>query len=314
MSTAPPKKKSDVKYFLILIIAMFFWGLSWPISRISVGQATPFQVGFFRFLLASSIYLIILWVTEKKNVFQKYSLRDMGKFALLGFLGVFSYGILFLIAMQFTTSSQGSVIAGINPSLLAIFAYIFFKEQLSPKWRYFGLIFSFFGAFLIIGVQAFIDFNAQHLIGNLLVVLAMLFWVSYSLYGKKVMDKFSSLEVTTWSSLFGMVVFGTGAVFEDQWALVPTLPADFWIGIVVLGLGTTVIGFFGYFYAIKHIGAVRSGVFINLVPVFGTLSSIVLIAKDPIPLTLWIGLIFISVGIFFINFIFPTQKTTENQK
>ena len=131
---------------------MFFWGLSWPISRISVGQATPFQVGFFRFLLASSIYLIILLVAEKGHIFHKYSLRDMGKFALLGALGVFGYGIVFLTAMQFTTSSQGSVIAGINPSLLAIFAFLIFKEQLTPKWRYFGLIFSFFGAFLIIGV------------------------------------------------------------------------------------------------------------------------------------------------------------------
>ncbi|MCK5345041.1 MAG: DMT family transporter [Candidatus Heimdallarchaeota archaeon] len=303
-----------MKYFLILIIAMFFWGLSWPISRISVGQATPFQVGFFRFLLASSIYLVILLITEKGRIFHKYSLRDMGKFALLGALGVFGYGIIFLIAMQFTTSSQGAVIAGINPSLLAIFAFILFKEQLTPKWRYFGLIFSFFGAFLIIGVQAFIDFNAQHLIGNLLVVAAMLFWVSYSLYGKKVMTTFSSLEVTTFSSCFGMLFFGIGAVFENQWALVPSLPTDFWIGILVLGLGTTVIGFFGYFYAIKHIGAVRSGVFINLVPVFGTLSSIVLIAGDPIPWTLWIGLVFISIGIFFINFPAKSSKTSNNQK
>jgi len=293
---------------------MFFWGLSWPISRISVSQATPFQVGFFRFLLAGSTYLIMLLIIEKGHIFRKYSLRDMGKFALLGLLGVFGYGIIFLIAMQFTTSSQGAVIAGINPALLAIFAFILFKEQLTPKWRYLGLIFAFLGAFLIIGVQAFIDFNVQHLIGNLLVVLAMLFWVSYSLYGKKVMQNFSSLEVTTFSSLFGMILFGIGAVFENQWALVPTLPADFWIGILVLGLGTTVIGFFGYFYAIKYIGAVRTGVFINLVPVFGTLSSIVLIPGDPIPLTLWIGLLFISIGIFFINYPRKLLKSSHVQK
>jgi drug/metabolite transporter (DMT)-like permease len=279
-----------------------------------VGQATPFQVGFFRFLLASSIYLIILLVTEKKKIFHKYSLGDFGKFFLLGALGVFGYGVIFLIAMQFTTASQGSVIAGINPSLLAIFAFFFFKEQLTPKWRYFGLLFSFFGAFLIIGVQAFIKFDVQNLIGNLLVVVAMFFWVSYSLYGKKVMQKFTSLELTTWSSLFGMVLFGLGAVFENQWALVPTLPIDFWIGILVLGLGTTVIGFFGYFYAIKHIGAVRSGVFINLVPVFGTLSSIILIPDDPIPWTLWIGLVLISLGIFFINYPRRTKKTANDQE
>ncbi|QEE17031.1 DMT family transporter [Promethearchaeum syntrophicum] len=292
--------RSDFKYYGLLVIAMFFWGLSWPLSQIMVGQATPFQVGFFRFLIASIVYLVLLFSTNFKKI-RTYTWKSIRDFTILGILGIFGYGTLFLTAMTFTTSSQGAVIAGIQPALLAISSYFIFGEKLHPKWRYFGIILSFIGVIIIIGVQPFIDFNVDHLIGNVIVFIAFLFWCGYTLYGKKVMKKHSSLETTTWSSFTGMLMFGMAAIIENKWILIAEVSWDFWLNITLLGLFTTVVSFFLYFYVIGKIGAVRSGVFINLVPVFGTLLSIVILHQENAS-TLWIGLIIISMGILLLNY------------
>jgi len=301
--------KSDFKYYGLLVIAMFFWGFSWPLAQIMVGQATPFQIGFFRFLIASLIYLIIFFCTNFKKI-RMYTWKSIKDFIILGILGIFGYGTLFLTAMKFTTSSQGAVIAGIQPALIAISSFLIFGEKLYPKWRYFGIILSFSGVLVIIGLQPFIEFNLDHLIGNIIVFIAFLFWCGYTLYGKKVMKKHSSLEITTWSSFTGMLMFGIAAVIENKWNLIATVSWDFWINITFLGLFITVVSFFLYFYVINKIGAVRSGVFINLVPVFGTLLSIIILHQENAN-TLWIGLILISLGILMLNY--PKDFST-NQK
>jgi drug/metabolite transporter (DMT)-like permease len=51
---------------------------------------------------------------------------------------------------------------------------------------------------------------------------------------------------------------------------------------------------------IKNIGAIRTGVFISLVPVFGTTASI-LILNETLYWTFIAGLILIVSGILFIN-------------
>lgn len=297
----PPSHWKD---YLLLTLAMFFWGLSWPLAKILVDLATSFQIGFFRFLIAGIVYFVILCLKYRSN-FHNYTVQSFLKFGILGLLGIFGYGILFLTAMRFTTSSQGAVIAGIQPAMISILAALIHKERLEPKWRYFGLIFSFGGVLVIIGIEPFLNFNRDHLIGNIIVVIAFLLFASYSVYGKTVMKDHSSFETTTWATLAGMLLFGIFSVSENKWNELQFHDTTFWIGILILALGTTVISFFLYFYVINRIGATKTGIFINLVPVFGTLSSVVLL-NEQLSWTLWIGMMLISIGIVLINF--PVKK------
>ncbi|RLI66560.1 MAG: hypothetical protein DRO88_01475 [Promethearchaeia archaeon] len=288
------------KEYLLLVISMFFWGLSWPLTKILVSYATSFQLGFFRFLIAGVIFLCIFFIRYRKQN-KVYSWQTWFQFGILGLLGIFGYGILFLTAMRFTTSAQGAVIAGIQPAMISILAGLIHHERLQPAWRYWGLLFSFLGVILIIGIQPFLNFNRDHFIGNLIVVIAFLCFASYSVYGKTVMQSNDSYETTTWATVIGMGLFAMSAVVENKWAEVQLNHEFLWVGIIILGVGTTVIAFFSYFYAINRIGATKTGIFINLVPVFGTLTSVWLL-NEQLTWTLWVGMILISIGIGFINF------------
>ncbi|MFX1299332.1 MAG: DMT family transporter [Promethearchaeota archaeon] len=293
-------KLNSWKYYCLLILAMVFWGGSWVSVKIVVSNAPPMTVGFFRFLTASLIFIPILLATHRENI-QVYSRRDIGLFFVLGLVGVLGYGVLFLVGMQFTTSAQGSIIAGVNPITVSLLAFLLLNERLTPKWRYLGFIFSFFGIFFVVGVQSFLEFRIDYLIGNLILLCGMLTWGLYSVLGKKVMTRYSSLETTAIGIFFGTVLFFGLALTEQFWTLPIMADPAFWLHILYLGIFVTVLGFLFYFIGIENLGASRAAVFISLVPVFGTLFSI-LILSERLYWTFVVGLILVVVGILVINY------------
>jgi drug/metabolite transporter (DMT)-like permease len=100
-----------------------------------------------------------------------------------------------------------------------------------------------------------------------------------------------------------------GAVTEEIWTLPALVDPIFWINALYLGVCVTFIGFLFYFISIKELGATRAGGFINLVPVFGTLFSY-LILNETIYWTYGVGLFLVVSGIVIINF--PSNEKTAH--
>lgn len=296
---------TDYKYHLFLIITMISWGISWPVSKLLVADIPPLVVGFFRFLIASLLFIPTLFYVQRDFTVNR---EKITWFAILGLIGIFGYGILFLIGMTLTTASQGSIIAGVNPAGISLIAHVIHKEKLDAKWKYSGFLISFFGVLFVIGMQALFNFQIESFLGSLIILVAMGCWGLYSSIGKSAMIKYTSLEVTTGAIIFGTIFFGLGAIKEEFWNLTIYSNPDFWLGIIILSCFTTYIGFFLYFHSIKNIGATQSSIFINLVPVFSTIFSFFLLNEN-IDWTLIVGFLLISTGITIINF--PNSKNKK---
>ncbi len=296
--------KSSLRHYAMLVVAMAFWGGSWPSAKIIVGIAPPMTIGFFRFLTASIAFVILLFTTESepRRIFRRSNFRIL---FYVGLTGIFGYGVLFLTGMRFTTAAQGAIIAGFNPATVSLIAHIYHKERLPKRWQYVGFILAFLGVIFVVGIQALLDFNLDYLVGNLIILGAMFTWGLYSSVGKEAMKTLSPLEVTTGGSIIGAFLFGMGTLTEEIWSLPALVDPIFWVNALYLGTCVTFIGFLFYFISIKELGATKAGGFINLVPVFGTVFSY-MILHDVIYWTFGVGLFLVVVGIIIINF--PTKK------
>ncbi len=302
--------KKPYKYYAMLIVAMAVWGGSWVSAKSIVALAPPMTIGFFRFFIASILFLILLLVTEPES--RRFFRRENLKLLFLaGVTGIFGYGVLFLTGMRFTTAAQGAIIAGFNPVTVSIVAHLVHKERLSRKWQYAGFAFAFTGIIFVVGVQSILDFHIEYLIGNLTILCAMISWGIYSSVGKEAMKTMTPLEVTTGGSLIGMILFGIGALNEQIWTLPALIDPIFWMNVIYLGFFVTVIGFLFYFISIKKLGATRAGGFISLVPVFGTFFSALFMPEDPIYWTFGVGLLFVVCGIAIINFPIKENEIEE---
>ncbi|RDE11939.1 MAG: hypothetical protein C4K47_08900 [Candidatus Thorarchaeota archaeon] len=295
---------ASTKDYTFLILTMFFWGGSWVSGKIIVTTAPAFTIGFLRFLLASILLVPAAFLSNshRSNGITRHTLMQ---YAAMGFIGIFGYGIFFLTGMRFTTAAQGSIIAGINPASVSLWAHVVHKERLDRKWKYGGFALSFLGVLFVIGIHALIDYQPDYIIGNLLILCAMMTWGAYSTIGKSAMKVSSPLQTTAGSVVFGTLFFSIGAIFEGFWALPAMTDMVFWTNALFLAVPVTFLSYIFYFSAINDIGATRSAVFINLVPVFGVLLSL-LILQEAIYWTFAVGLILVVTGIAIINF--PVKK------
>lgn len=288
----------NARYYIMMLVTTFLWGGSWVSGDLIVELAPPMAIGFLRFMVALIPFLVLLRVYQHglRRILAREHLPVVLATAITGILG---YGVFFLIGMHYTTSAQGSIIAGLNPTTITIFSYIINRERLERRWQYLGLLLSFIGVVFVIGVQALFEFRLDYLVGNLLIVLAMVNWGMYSALGKRAMRSLSSAEMTTGSILFGTLMFGVASV-NDWNDTVFLYSGEFWFHIFFLGILVTFVGYILFFESVKNLGGTRTGVFINLVPVFGVLLSVMILGEE-LPWTFVTGLILILAGISVIN-------------
>jgi drug/metabolite transporter (DMT)-like permease len=278
---------------------MFIWGASWVAIKILSSMAPPLTIGFFRYSVASVLFIALL-------LSRKVSLRTLfragtTRFLVLGGLtGIFGFMFLSLIGTRFTTAGQASIIAGTNPITITFFVYILHKEKLESVWRYLGIAFSFIGIVFVVGIQALLNFNFDYLVGNFILILAMIGWGIYSAVGKSAMETMSPAEATAGCIFVGWAIFAVGAATEIGHTLPLVLNVQFWWNVTFLGVFSSFFGFLMYFEAIKRIGATKTSGFTSLVPVFGTLTSIIIL-QEIIYWTFIVGLALVVIGILVLN-------------
>lgn len=287
------------KYYGALIISMFFWGASWVSIKILSSMASPMTIGFFRYSIAS-IFFILLLLSKGVPLRSLFNSKTTKSLIIGGITGIFGFMFLSLIGTRFTTAAQASIIAGLNPVAVSFFAYIVHKERLSASWRYLGIGIAFVGIVFVVGVQSILNFNLDYLLGNIILIFAILAWGVYSTTGKTAMDTLTPTQATAGSIFVGWVIFGFGA-FTELGTILPVLvEIDFWWNVIFLAVFSSFFGFLMYFKAIKQIGAIKTSGFTSLIPVFGTITSIIIL-QEQIYWTFIIGLILVVIGILVLN-------------
>ncbi|MHA1481544.1 MAG: DMT family transporter, partial [Candidatus Thorarchaeota archaeon] len=140
---------------------------------------------------------------------------------------------------------------------------------------------------------------------------AMCMWGFYSSIGKEAMKTMTPLEMNAGSVVFGAIFFGVFALSEQPWNLPVISDFVFLFNVLFLAVGVTVVGFYLYFAGIDKLGATKAGGFVNFVPVFGTILSM-LILSETIYWTFLVGLLLVITGVSIINL--PNKNSNSEIK
>ncbi len=284
--------------YIKLILTAVFWGGTFIAGKIVAQDVEPFSAAFLRFAIASAFLVLITWKVEGKLPRIERSL--VLPIFLLGLTGVFAYNVFFFKGLQSIDAGRAALIIALNPVMISLLSSIFFKEELTPI-KIIGILLSVIGAMTVISRG-----NPLHLLqghlgwGELNIFGCVLSWVSFSLIGKSVLGKISPLVSICYSSLAGTATLIIPATLEGLWTFLPAYSGITWLGLFYLGFFGTVLGFVWYYEGIKKIGPTKAGLFINVVP----LSAVVLaffLLKEPLTLSLLIGAILVSTGIYLTN-------------
>jgi len=212
---------------------------------------------------------------------------------------VFCYNLFFFKGLKLIEASRAAIIIANNPIFIALFSAVFFKEKLNSL-KIVGILISVSGAIIVISRGNLLEILQGNLgPGEFYIFLCVLSWVIFSLLGKTVMADLSPLSSVTYSALSGTILLFVPALREGLAGCIYYSVSDWW-NIFYLGFFGTVLGFVWFYEGINQIGPTRAGLFINFVPISAILLA-ALILKEPLTLSLLIGTLLVSAGVYLTN-------------
>lgn len=250
----------------LMVLAAIFWSGAFIAGKIGVEEFSPYGLTFFRFFFATILIFGILWREAGGNWRLPLNLWPLT--IVLGIVGMFGYHILFFTALKYTTATNSAIIGAANPLLTSILATIFLKETMSIKR--FGAIF-----LALLGVILTVTNGKLHLLenftfnsGDLIMLIAVFCWAIYSIICRRVRDRVAPLKLIAHVFLVCVVLMIPFMISEKIWLQLPAISWSGWISVLYMAIFPSVLGYLIQMISIQQIGASRTSMYINLVPLF----------------------------------------------
>ena len=296
--------QKNLIFSILLVVAMLFWGSSWPSSKILVSYAGADIVTFWRFffaLLASLPLIIILRIPLRIA-------KENCKFLFLASLFNCLYSIAYFVGLNYGSAGKGGVLV---TTLTPIFAYLLtifiakLKKDSTKKVQkneILGL-----GLGILAGICLLNLGSLQELFGkfNTLFVFCALDWALLTLVCQRI--RIHPIAINFYITLFSVVIFSPLLVFNQNAFVVFSFDGYFWSMLFIVSVLSTAIGTSIYYMGIAQVGAAKASTFALLVPAFALLSSYFILCEIPSVLTLIGGTIAVCAT-YLINLYRPKKR------
>jgi len=281
---------------------MFLWGLAWPVGRLLAANLPPISIAVLRYAIVVPVLFAILWLKRTRLSIRREWIVNL---VAMGLLSTTLYQAFFLFGVKYAAASDDSLVIGVGPVLIAILASFVLNEPLT-RTKVLGLL-SGLGGIAVISLLSPNTNVPNRLLGVTLVFGGAGAYALYTVLLRRFVSANrvshaelapSSLSILAWISLFGWIFMIPFSLLESPWTYTWTTTS--WSGILYLALLSTVVGYFFYIQGVSKIGASRTAIFSNLVPVFGVISSILLLRENASP---WHGVSFLLIlaGVVLVN-------------
>ena len=276
---------------LAALLTIMIWGTTFISTKVLLTGFLPVEILFFRFVMG---LLALLAVCPRR--LKGTTARQEFAFAAAGLCGVCLYYLLENIALTYTMASNVGVIISVAPFFTALLSHLFLHqdEKLRPGF-FLGFAVAMAGIILISFNGSSLQFGPT---GDLLALLAAFLWACYSILTKKISSYGYPTILTTRRIFFYGILFMVPTLFffDFQWDLTRFANPVYLLNILFLGLGASALCFVTWNFAVKRLGAVRTSIYIYMVPVI-TLIASVLILHEPFTWMTGVGMFLTLAGL-----------------
>ncbi|HAJ99383.1 MAG TPA: EamA family transporter [Bacteroidales bacterium] len=272
MATFAQKKLKETKtlIYLLLILAVAFWGISYVWMKIVFEYFPPIATMFFRLVISSGF----LYVLFRKN-FQKIQKADFRAFLLLSFFSPFCYFLAESFGLLHVSPTIASVVIATIPLFSPFLGLFAFNEKLSIT-NILGFIVSFVGILLMVFDDHF-RFDASPL-GLLLLFGAVLSALANIVFLKKLTAKYNSYTIITVQNFAGAIFFLPLFLIFDFATVASSRPSmDAILSLIALAVFASSLAFMFYTSGVRVLGVAKASIFTNLIPVITAVSSFFLL-------------------------------------
>jgi drug/metabolite transporter (DMT)-like permease len=266
----------NIQAYLILALTTFIWGGNSVAGKIAVGHVSPMLLTGMRWVIACSLLLAIAvpqvrrdWVLIRKHRLLLFS---------YGAIGFTAFNAALYSALQYTSAINAVIEQAAIPMVIFAMNFVLFRTGVSiAQWV--GFAMTLFGVGLTashgdLSTLLALDLNR----GDALMMFAVLVYAGYTvtLRYKPGIHWKSLIAVSAFAALLSSIPL---MIFEASTGAMIWPDGTGWVIVAYAGVFPSLISQILYVRGVELIGPNRAGLFINLIPIFGTLLSIALIGE-----------------------------------
>lgn len=280
--------------YLLLCITAMCWAGNAIVGRLAAGHIPPVTLSFLRWFVAFLIILPFAW----KHLAQDWAAirKNLGMMMLLSFTGISAFNTLQYWALEHTQALNTLLLQSSVPLMVAVWSLVLLGIRLTLG-QLLGVLLSLAGVLVILlhgdlTTLSKIEFNK----GDLIFIVALLIFALYSVLSLK-RPRIHGLSVAAFT-------FGCGALFLVPfliWELgarpVMQLTTVNLLSLFYVAVFPSTLAYLCFNRGVQLIGANRAAPFFHMVPVFGTVMSIVFIGEHPQAFH-FIGFALVLAGVF----------------
>ncbi|MBK5268588.1 MAG: DMT family transporter [Acidimicrobiia bacterium] len=252
--------------------ASFGWGLAGVgVRALFVAGATTFTVVVFRILFAT--VAIVGYGLVRQTVIDREAWR---RGSAIGVLRIGIAPMLFIGSLNFVSAGFEALVITLVPVVTAVMARFLLSETLR-RTQVFGLLFGLTGTLIIVlsGDSGLAE-GGSALVGGGLAFGGVVVGSMSGILSRRFAPMHNTTELAI--PMFVSGLFVAGAVGLAVGGVTPTSVASgYWVLLIGLGLGSTLLPFAATLYATKHVSATVVALTGYTAPLVGLIGGVVLL-------------------------------------
>lgn len=284
---------------ILAVLATIVWSGNFIVARGVAKHITPISLAFFRWSTATVIlapFALKQLLSQRKIIFQ-----NIGYFALISLIGVTLYNTFIYIAGHYSPAINLAIIGTTSSPVFAIIlAAIILKEKITVL-RIVGLCTCIFGILFLISEGSWQKLAAfQFSKGDVWILIAAVAFAIYNVLVRKKPEGISPVAFLFTTFLLGTILLIPLYIKDSSQAPPINWDTNLLLVILYIGAGASVTAYLLWNQAIARLGAARTALFGNLIPVFSIIEAVIIL-NEKFTVTHIISSVIVIIGLVIAN-------------
>lgn len=255
-----------------ILVATIFWGLNVSFTKALIPSWMTAE-GIIVVRLVGGC--ILMWIASMFVRNSPIDRSDWLRLGLGGMVGLFAFIYLFVTSLRYGNPIDISIIMTLPPVFVILIGVIF--QHRRPSWlEYLGVAISMAGAVTVILAGQAGKNGSDNLLGDLLAVASTLCYAFYLVILEEPTRKYKPVNMLRWVFLFSAIPALFLIPGMQDMPILATSHATPWLEIGFILLCPTFIAYFLVQPAIRLIGSELVSLYQYLLPVFATISAVLM--------------------------------------
>lgn len=261
----------------LLVLVNVFWAAQFPAYGVVSQTVGVAALNFWTFVIAAAVLWPVFWRErrQKRATGSQFQPANVWRFAVLAALGLIPPSILMAWGIAHSSASNASILSLTIPVLMVMMGMVMLSER-PGRYVLVSLLLAVVGTVLMSWREiSGGNFSSSMLVGDIAVFLSGAGAAFYNAYCKRLLARYSAVEVLFYGYLTAILMCAGLSIFLDDvpFYQVAGWSGTAWLGIVVLGAIVWGIAMLLWMSLLKELELGQISISVYMLPVFGLILS-----------------------------------------